>query len=294
MAYASVMAALHRYEPAVIALDDWIKAAKGRIDNTPIGTVADKWYLLRARLTQGQFLNEWIRQRGPAASSWLRKYHIDNLKAIADGIAAFNAISELSQKNNEYKWSVGPLGASHSGDEGLCNFPAVPKMDNAHPERPATSEDREILQTIFDTYVSARKDYVDQALKHPIMKTRSAALIGSEVKNLMLLSLRCIRSDPSRTRAEHIERYVRSEINLLDNMSALKSKDEARTRVRDVNQLLALAFQLIEPELTKAREGKDKGQILDRIATDLVLEVYETLLATQEQLQTFSEREVLN
>jgi hypothetical protein len=302
MAYASVMAALQHYEAAVITLGDWIKTAQERLDKAEQDrlakaikkNVAAKWYLLRARLTQALFLNEWIRQRGPAASSWLRKYHIDNLKAIADGIGSFAAISEVSRKNNDYKWTVGLLGASHSGDEGRCDIPVFPTRDKDDPERPADAGEREILQTIFDTYLSARKDYVDQSLKHPIMKVRSAALIGSEVKSLMPLSLRCIRNDISITRAEHIERYVRSEINLLNNLSALKSKDEARARVRDLNQLLSLAFQLIEPEAAKAREGKDKGQILDRIETDWVLEVYETLLATQEQLQTFSEREILN
>jgi hypothetical protein len=38
----------------------------------------------------------------------------------------------------------------------------------------------------------------------------------------------------------------------------------------------------------------DEGSIQDRIRTDPTLEIYETLLATQEQLQSFSEREVAN
>jgi hypothetical protein len=290
MAYAGVMAAQHHYESAVITMDGWIKAAKERAESHPPQTVADRWYLLRARLALTLFLDEWIRQRGAATSSWLRKYHIDNLKEIADGMQSFNAISELSQKNGDYKLSIGLLGVSHSGDDGLCNFPALPKTKTM-PEEPTSPDEKERLETIYNTYLSVRKDYVDHSLKHPILKTRSAAIIGSEIKNLMSLSLKCIKADRQVTRAEHIERYVRSEINLLDNTAPLKSTDEIRNRVREVQQLLAFAFQLIEPEVTKARNGKDKAPIQDRISTELVLEVYETLLATQDQLKSFSERE---
>lgn len=270
--------------------------------------------MLRARLTQGLFFNEWIRQRGLATSSWLRQYHIDNFKGIADEMQSFIAISELSKKNNDFKLTTGPLGASESGEDGLCNVPDVPKAVPAKPKNagttakttppdPAPQEEAdklaksdaiERLKTIYTTYLSAKSDYVDQALKHPIMKRRSASIIGSEAKNLMSLSLRCITNNPQIARAEHIERYVRNEINLIDQTSSLKSKDSIADRIRDNRQMLAFAFQLIEPAVSTATEGKNQGHILERFATDRVLEVYETLLATQDQLETYSERDVLN
>jgi hypothetical protein len=318
MAYAAAMAALHHYEPAVIAMDNWIRAARERIKESaakpPPNTVADRWYLLRARLTQGMFFNEWIRQRGLSTSSWLRLYHIENLKAIADEMQPLVAISELSKKNNDFKLTTGPLGASESGDDGLCNVPDLPKAVAAKPKNSGTtakttpqdpapreeadklakSDAIERLKTIYTTYLSAKSDYVDQALKHPILKRRSAGIIGSEAKNLMSLSLRCITNNPQIARAERIERYVRNEINLIDQTLSLKSKDSINDRIRDNRQILAFAFQLIEPAVTTATEGKNQGHILERIATDQVLEVYETLLATQDQLQTYSERDVLN
>jgi hypothetical protein len=113
----------------------------------------------------------------------------------------------------------------------------------------------------------------------------------------MPLSLRCIRFNPedlARTRAEHIERYVRSQLNLLENTASLKSSDKIQDQIRDDRQLLNLAFQLIEPQVATAKKLADKGPIQDRIRTDPVLELYETLLATQEQLQSFSERDVAN
>jgi hypothetical protein len=312
MAYAAVMAALHHYEPAVMAMDDWIRLARARIDkfaeSKPPNTVADRWYLLRAELTQGLFLNEWIRQRGLATSSWLRLFHIENLKAIADEMQHFKAIWELSKKHDDFKLTTGLLGASESGDEGLCNVPDLPEAVAAKPKDTGTSakttssdpapltkaDATERLTTIYTTYLSAKSDYVDQALKHPILKRRFASIIASEAKNLMSLSLRCSTNNPQISRAEYFERNVRNEINLIDQMLPLKSKDNINDRIRDNKQMLAFAFQLIEPLVSTAIEKKNHGPILERINTNRELEVYETLLATQDQLQTYSERDVLN
>jgi hypothetical protein len=318
MAYAAAMAALHHYEPAVIAMDNWINTAKDRMRDyaakPPSNTVADRWYLLRARLTQGQFFDEWIRQHGLSTSSWLRLYHIENLKAIADEMYSFVAIYQLSRKNNDFKLTTGPLGASESGDNGLCDIPELPKavqdkaknsgatikttpLDSAPQEEADKLTEADVterLKTIYTTYLSAKSDYVDQALKHPILKRRSASIIKSEATSLMTLSLRCITNDPQIARAERIERYVRNEINLIDQTLSLSSKDSISDRIRDNRQMLAFAFQLIEPAVSTATEGKNQGRILERIATNRVLEVYETLLATQDQLESYSERDILN
>jgi len=292
MAYASTMAALHHYESAAITMDSWIKAADARLTKSGASSKAERWYLLRARLTQTLFLEEWIRQRGTATSSWLRKSHIDNLKEIAKGMRSYKAINSMSQKNADYTWSViGGLGVLHSGDDGSCAIPPIPKTKTT-PEELATPDEEGRLQTLYSTYLSTRKDWVDHSLKHPIEKKRAASIIESEIKNLMSLNLKCIPTRRELTRAEHIERYVRSELNLLENASSLKSTEEIRNRIRDAQQLLALAFQLIEPEATTTRNKKDEGPIQDRISTELVLEVQETLLATQDQLKNFSEREV--
>jgi hypothetical protein len=295
MAYASVMAALHHYEAATITMDRWIRSEH------PPG-VAQQWYLLRARLTQALFTDEWIRDRGSAASSSLRKYHIDNLRAIADGIAAFSGISELAKRNNGYKWNIGVLGASHSGDDGICDVPELPALvlrdpNKKEPDTLTKADATEQLETIYNSYLSARTDYVDHALKHPIMKVNSASLIESEIETLMPLSLRCIRFDTPnllRTRAEHIERYVRSQLNLMENTASLKSSDKVQDQIRDSRQLLGLAFQLIDPQVRKEKKEADEGPIQNRIKTGPVLETYETLLATQQQLQGFSEREAAN
>lgn len=293
MAYASVLAALHRYEAATNMMDGWIRNWNGW------GSGTQSWYLIRARITQALFTDEWIRDRGAAASSSLRKYHIDNLKAIADGIAAYAGISELTKRNNGYKWSVGLIGASHSGDDGICDIPELPPLVPLDPAKPelgtltrADAEER--LETIYNSYLSATTDYVDHALKHPIMKVRSASLIESSVEGLIPLSLRCIAFDREITRADHIERYVRSRLNLLDRASSFKSSDQIQSELRDARQLLALAFQLIEPQVEKARKGAEEGPIQSRIATVPVLETYETLLATQSELQNFSERDIAN
>ena len=277
IAYASVMAALHRYEAAAITMDTWIRTY-------PPEDVFKSWYLLRARLAQGQFVDEWIRARGAAAPSSLRKYHIDNLKAIIDGMEAFAAINDMTKQNRGYTWRVTLLGASHSGDNDIC--------------KTANADDDEPLRTIYDSYLSAKKDYVDHALKHPIMKVNSAELIESEVEKLMPLSLSCLASNSqtrrASTRAEHIERYVRSRLNLLENTVTLKSSDKIQDEVSDDRRLLTLAFQLIESDVKRAQKNEDEAPIADRIVTAQILEIYETLLATQSQLQSFSEREVAN
>jgi hypothetical protein len=286
MAYASVMAALEYYQGAAIAMDGWI------IRHAEPKTVAERWYLLRARLTQSGFVDEWIRQRGAAASSWLRLYHIENLKSIIDGIQAFEGISMLAQRNSDYTWSVGLLGASYSGDEGICTFPPLPQIDDQNPGREPSSQEQEQLRTIYDTYLSAQKDYVDHALKHPVARVRSATIIRNQIDGLMKRNLRCIKTAQLLTRAEHIERYVRSEMNMIDNTSAVNSADQIRDRIRTAELLLGLGFQLIDPAVIAATEKRRKGTIQERIATDRTLETYETLLATRSQLKEFSEREV--
>ncbi|MFK4651449.1 hypothetical protein ABIF97_001383 [Bradyrhizobium japonicum] len=295
MAYGAIMAALHHYESASITMDSWISAAEQRLADDTATTNAERWYLLRARLTQSLFIEEWIRQRGNSTSSWLRKYHIDNLKQIADRMGAYKAMSGIRQKNGGYSWNViGPgLGVLQSGDEGPCDIPPLPKSKTA-PEEPVTLDDEGRLKTLYSTYLSARKDWVDHSLKHPIAKVKAASIIESEIKNLMTLSLKCIPSGRELTRAEHIDRYVRSELNLMERASSLKSTDEIRGHIRDAQQLLALASQLIDTEATTIKNGKDGGTIQKRISTELVLEVEETLLATQDQVRSYSERDVID
>jgi hypothetical protein len=295
MSHASAMAALHYYESAVVTMDNWIR-------NRLPTDVAASWYLLRAEITQSLFTEEWIRDRGAAVSNSLRKYHIDNLKSIINGLRSLSAISELIRKNDSYKISVGLLSASHTGDEDVCDLPALPEPVPRDPAKPEVDklnllEAQERLKVIYDTYLSVRKDYIDHSLKHPIEKLKSASLIQSEAEGLMRLSLKCSAPGEARklrTRAEHIERYVRNELNLLERTSLLKSDDQIRSKIRDSRQMLALAFQLIEPQVTVAKEQSHAGPIQNRIATVPILEIYETLLATQAQLQSFSEREVAN
>jgi hypothetical protein len=292
MTYASVMAALHNYEAAAITMDNWIEAHK------PARSTADKWYLLRAQVTQAFFVEEWIRFRGAAASTQLRQYHIDNLKGIIDGMASFSAIRQISQRNDGYKWSLGLFGASASGDEGICDVPALPEPVTSNDDSELTRAEAENrLMVIYNTYLSARKDYVDHSLKHPTEKVKSASLIEDEITTLMPLSLKCISYGPAgqrRTRAEHIERFVRSELNMLENLAPLKSKDEMGEKVREAKQLLTVASQLILQQVKDAKKISEAGPIQQRIATDPVLELDETLLATQAQLQSFSEREGVN
>jgi hypothetical protein len=278
MTYASIMAALQHYDSAAITLHNWIA------QHQHADTIEKKWYLLRARFALSVFLDEWIRQRGATTSSWLRLYHIENLKSIVHVMQSFKAIWALSNQNRDYKKTVGLLGASQSGDEGLCKFPPVVQ---------ALADEQRTLMSIYESYLSARSSYVDHALKHPIMKRKLAAIIDSEIQDLITLDLKCIApSIRANTRAEYLERYVRNEINLLENTSTLKSTDEIRNRIRAAQQLLGLALQLIEPKVTTARDMKSSTTDLQmRITQEPILELYETLLATQDQLEEFSERD---
>jgi hypothetical protein len=297
MSYASVMAALHRYEAAAITMDAWIR------QHYPPMTAEQKWYLLRAKITQAIFVDEWIRVRGAATSSPLRKYHIDNLKDIVDGMQSFFVIAEISRRNGGFKWWFSTFGASQSGDEGTCEVPELPKaVGNAvsGSQMPTTAglnqyEVLDRLKVIYNTYLSTMKDHVDHSLKHPIEKVRWGSMIEDEIAKLMPLSLKCISyAAPGqlRTRAEHIERFVRSELNMLENTSSLKSQEEIGNKIRESKQLLTLASQLIERQVREAKKDLETGPIQNHIATIPVLELDETLLATQAQLQNFSEREV--
>jgi hypothetical protein len=296
-AYASVMAALHHYEASAIAMFKWIDRQEknaGKIEPRNKGAIVKaRWVLLRARFAQGAFVEEWIRARGASASSSLRQYHIDNLKAIIDGMKSFAVIRELSEKNSNYELKPGLLGAVHSEDDGDCSTPDIPKSDKEAGGRP-DDEQRYTLGKLFESYLSAKNDYVDHALKHPIVKVRSAARIGDEASDLMKHNLRCVDSSRrARIRARHIDRFVRSEINLMENQSPLKSSDEIRNRIRENQQKLAFAFQLVEAEATRDRLKQAESDTLQgRLQPEPTVEVYETLFATQEQLRDFTDREV--
>jgi hypothetical protein len=299
LAYASVMAARHHYQAAIITMDNWISRHS---DGT---TVQQRWYVLRARFGQGFFVEEWLRDRGLAAPTSLREYHIDNLSAIVRGMEAFNIIAEISRKNRDYTWSAGLLGISQSGDGGMCDIPDVPRSPASPQGGRLTTDQQMTLRKLYESYLSARKDYVDHALKHPTMKNRSADIIATEIKNLMAINLRCIETNTRPlTRAEHIERYVRTEMNLLENGAFLKSGSEIRDRVSASQQLLAFAFQLIEPDVAAAKADKvhakshatsddDAPTLPIQLGSDYRLETFETLLTTQEQLQNLSERELV-
>ena len=281
MAYAGLMAALEQYESAAIIMSNWLEGHRSAT------TVAERWYVARARFALGFFVEEWIRTRGAAASTGLRQYHIENLKEIVDGMQSFAAIWALKNENHDY--NVNLLSGSLASDDGLCKLPTA-----RDPQRQITPAEKRDLLNLYESYLSARSSYVDHALKHPIMKRRSAAVIQSHMEDLMTLDLKCIAvSSRTGTRAEHLERYARNEINLLENTAPLKSSDEIKSRIRRAQQLIGLGLQLIEPEVTQARDSRAKAKTVQgRIAGDPTLELQETLLATQDQLQDFSEREV--
>jgi hypothetical protein len=310
IAYSSVMAGLHHYDAAAITMYRWIESYK---KTTDAKTVQGRWFLTRARVAQAIFVDEWLRVRGLAASSSLREYHIKNLAEIVEDLGSFKVIDEIRRSNDGFSWSPGVLGASSTGDDGTCVIPDIPKSDTQSaaksqadhvtrpddiPDGPVNNRDDFTIRKMYDTFLSTKRDYVDQALKHPVMKIESARTIATEARASMKLDLRCITTDRAITRAEQIERYVRSEINLMDNESSLKSSDQLRDRIRDLQQLLAVAFQLVKPIVADAMDVKRHADskiptgLQTRLRQDWSLEIYETLYATRDQLQNFSEREV--
>src|SRR5213078_1511901 len=78
ISYASVLAALQNYEGAAITMHNWLEGHG--IADPAKSTVAQRWVLLRARFALANILEEWVRTRGEATSSWLRQYHIQNLE----------------------------------------------------------------------------------------------------------------------------------------------------------------------------------------------------------------------
>jgi uncharacterized membrane protein len=290
MAYASVMAALHNYEAASIAMFRWIEnhSDPGKADKKDV--VKARWNLLRARFAQGAFIEEWIRARGPAASSSLRQYHIDNLMAIRDDMKSFTVIREMSAKNSDYELKPGPFGATHSDEESRCEYPEI-RQPGKTPRLP-NDDQRKVLDKLYESYLSAKNDYIDQALKHPIVKVVSATTIAEESGDLMKHNLRCVyKGRRDVIRAQHIERYVRSEINLMENVKPLKSADDLRDRVLDIRQKLTFGFQLVRDNAEQARRDQKAAPTLqDRLQPKRIVEVHETLLATDDQLQGFYDR----
>jgi hypothetical protein len=295
IAYASVMAQLEYYEAAALTLDEWITDhPASRTD------IAAQWTVLRARFALGVFVEEWIRSRDGGLA--LRQYHVDNLKEIMTGLADFAAIAGLERMNNQYDLKIDMLGASQAGDDGNCSMPErmTTVLDSLDADRAGaakaassgkpdsrTREATDILLNLYESYISAQSTYVDNFLKHTLLKVRSATIVDGRMKRLIRLDLKCIKPDNRpEMRAEILERHARNEINLFENLALLGNKDKLAERIQNSQRVVSLAIQLLDRQQRTERAGKEQAPgFLKKVSSSPIIELYETLLTTKGRLQ---------
>jgi hypothetical protein len=271
MTRAGLFAQLGYYDAAALALHNWINKEDPK-DSRKKLDLPTTWYVMRARVTLGIYIEEWIRSRGDTTPLALRQYHIDNLARVIAGMKELKGVAHVEKMSDDYTLTVGTLGAFQRGDDGIC---------------PLAEDEQASLGKLFETYVSALTTFIDNALKHPIFSRTNATIIAGHAQQLRKISLKCVASDArEEARAEMLDRYVRNHINLAVNTAALKGSDAVRQQLREAGHILRLAIQLIDRKQKQDRATKEQeSDFRKQIATSNVIELYESLLATQGRLQ---------
>jgi hypothetical protein len=148
----------------------------------------------------------------------------------------------------------------------------------------------DILSALFESYVSAQSTYVDNFLKHALLKVKGATIVDGQMRKLAKLDLRCVPGNRLALRAEILERYARNETNLIENLSLFGNKDKVAERILNAQRVLVLAMQLLDRDLRNERVSKDTDSFLKRVTSSPTIELYETLLALQSRLQELAEK----
>jgi hypothetical protein len=93
-------------------------------------------------------------------------------------------------------------------------------------------------------------------------------------------------------RAELLEYYARNQLNLIQQTGTLKNPDVLRQQVQDAIKIIRFAIELIDKQQSNERHQRPSNFLL-RISSNSVIERYESLLATQQELKE-KERELSN
>ena len=87
MGYAGIMAQLGYYAAAASILDDWlIQQRQRRLRNMPDEELVQSWYVLRIRITEAAYVEEWLAKEGSKAGTRVRDEHLANLNLIKEGL----------------------------------------------------------------------------------------------------------------------------------------------------------------------------------------------------------------
>jgi hypothetical protein len=271
--YAGLLAQQNHYDSAALALHNWLqKALEKQKKNS--AEFALKWSIIRARFALSIYLEEWVRSQGENAPLALRQYHIDNFAALVYEMRSIPKLSKLQKESSDYVLNIGLLTASHSGDDAVCAI---------------AESDRKILGKAYESYLSALSYLIDNALKHPTYRQQHATVIEGYVRDLIKLSLKCLNSEVPKEpfRAEILDRYVRNQLNLIDNAAPLRSLDAIRSELRNAGEVLTLALQLLTRQRSEELGSKQNSpDFLRRIYSNDLIELYDNLILTKTKLQS--------
>ena len=134
---------------------------------------------------------------------------------------------------------------------------------------------------------------MDHSLKHREDAKRSATQIDKYTQQLNHIGLKCLdESVKKEKRAELLEYYARNQLNLIQQTGTLKNPDVLRQQVQDAIKIIRFAIELIDKQQSNERHQRPSNFLL-RISSTSVIERYESLLATQQELKE-KERELSN
>src|SRR5205085_1180883 len=146
--------------------------------------------------------------------------------------------------------------------EGSCSAPdkmgpILESIDAMKTDSRAKSG-MDIRSNLYESYISAQSTYVDNFLKHALLKVRGATIVDSRMRQLAKLDLKCvIPENRPGLRAEILERYVRNEINLIENLSVFGNTDKTGAKISDAQRVVLLATQLLDRQQREERVSKE-------------------------------------
>jgi hypothetical protein len=276
IARAGLLVQMGSYEAAIEVLHDWVNRPnknEKRLSDAWATGLPDAWYVIRARIAIGGYLEEWIRSLGESAPQALRQYQIDNWQAVIEAMKKLRAHAAMQKASGTATMRHGLFGMTHSGDEGLCD---------------AEDGEREDLGRLYESYIGSLTGFVDHSLKHTEASAKNASRINEAVDELNSISLRCVApAVRQELRAEILELYARNQLNLVLKGAPLRSIDSLREQLSLGQQALRLAIEKIDrPQSEERQRRRDDPNFRRRISRgDSLIERYESVLSNQEKLK---------
>ena len=233
--YAGVLWRLGLYSTAANELHAWLRAAEQSSD-------VHSWYRLRARISLGGILEEWIRASNAPPSDALMEYHLDNLGKTISGMGSLlGAVIE----------AVGDIDEDLERDGYRGRLPlAGHKCVNLSQAKIA----------LLVSWFSQHAVYIYRAIQSPDYYEKHSADVMRLRRVLLKKDLLCVKEKypiqkdlVNDTYAEILEAYAEVEIANAKMIQSIGDTEAVKRRLERAKDAAKIGRQLIGPDAEESR-----------------------------------------